>query len=156
MASGQLQPVLQQLRHLVGAPADQLSDQILLERFATRHDEADFEAILRRHGALVLGVCRRALGHEQDAEDVFQATFMVLACKAGSIRKQASLSSWLHGVAYRLAQKARASAARRRTHERRCGAMYAANACPDPGWNELRPVLDEELQHLPAKRLCRH
>src|SRR5690349_5197514 len=75
-----------------------LSDQQLLERFLSERSEVSFAVLVQRHGPMVLGVCRRVLRHMQDAEDAFQATFLVLAQRAGSIRKQESLSSWLHGV----------------------------------------------------------
>src|SRR5438105_3986596 len=110
MATGQLDLVLEHIRKMVAAEsATSLSDRILLERFANQREEIVFEALLRRHGPLVLAVCRRVLSQEQDVEDVFQATFLVLARKAGTIRKRASLGSWLHGVAFRLALKARAA-----------------------------------------------
>ena len=93
---------------LVGAVGG-MSDEQLLEKFAAE-SEADrqiaFEAIVRRHGPMVLGVCRRILRHEQDAEDAFQATFMVLALRAGMVRKRKSLGPWLHGVAARIARRA--------------------------------------------------
>src|SRR5262249_39866466 len=102
------------LRHIhtlaVVQVCEELPDEELVRRFVTRRDEAAFEALLRRHGALVLGVCRRVLRHEQDAEDAFQATFLILASKAGSLRARQSVGSWLHGVAYRVAQRARAQA----------------------------------------------
>src|SRR6516164_155013 len=89
-------------------PADGPTDQELLETFLAHRDETAFEALLRRHGPMVLGVCRRVLRHTQDAEDAFQATFLVLARKAGSLRSRELLSSWLYGIAYRTAMKARA------------------------------------------------
>jgi RNA polymerase sigma factor (sigma-70 family) len=152
MASAHLDIVLRHIRKVVGgAPGKEPTDRELLERFSTRREEAVFEALVRRHGPLVLGVCRRVLGREHDAEDAFQATFLVLARKAGSIRKRASLGSWLYGVAYRLALKAKASAARRRAHERRYGERARAEPESDrAGW-ELRPVLDEELRRLPER-----
>jgi RNA polymerase sigma factor (sigma-70 family) len=100
---------------------------------------------------MVLGLCRRVLNQEQDAEDAFQATFLVLALKAKSIRKQGSLGSWLYGVACRLALKMKAQTARRRLHERRAVPMVSEAPNGDQDWTELRPLLDEELQHLPEK-----
>jgi RNA polymerase sigma factor (sigma-70 family) len=98
-----------------------------------------------------MGVCRRILNHTQDAEDAFQATFLVLARKAGSIRKKESLGSWLYGVAYHLAVAAREQSARRRTHEREAHAMSQPDAGAEAVWPELQPVLDEELHRLPDK-----
>src|SRR6266853_1703931 len=86
---------------------DTLPDGQLLARFVAGQDETAFAALVRGHGPMVLGVCRRVLRHAQDAEDVFQATFLILARKASSIRKPEALSCWLHGVAYRLALKAK-------------------------------------------------
>src|SRR5258708_471278 len=106
--------LLRQIRKVVAAqcPSRQ-SDLALLQQFIAERDEAAFAALLQRHAPLVLGVCRNVLHHHQDAEDVFQAVFLVLARKPHTIRKQQALSSWLHGVAYRLALKARAQRARR-------------------------------------------
>jgi RNA polymerase sigma factor (sigma-70 family) len=129
-----------------------LSERELVERFLSGHDEAAFQAILSRHGPMVFRVCRRVLSQEQDVEDAFQATFLVLAREAHKIRKQGSLASWLHGVAYRAALKARAGAARRRTCEARIKGPPPAAALPDEvSWKELRSLLDEELTRLPAK-----
>src|SRR5215831_19130417 len=98
MANAQLDVVLRQLRRLAASrPVDDLTDGELLDRFRGCREEAAFAALVRRHGKRVLGVCRRVLGHEQDAEDAFQATFLVLAQRAGSIRKPGSLGSWLYG-----------------------------------------------------------
>src|SRR5262249_17926422 len=100
----------------------------------------------------VLGVCRRVLNHEQEAEDAFQATFLVLVRRAASIARPELLGNWLYGVAYRTAQKNRARLARRHYHERRVESMPPID---DPQaelcWKELRGVLDDELQHVPAK-----
>jgi RNA polymerase sigma factor (sigma-70 family) len=128
------------------------SDRQLLEAFLARRDETSFAALVERYGGLVLGVCRRVLGHRQDAEDVFQATFLVLARQASGIRRRGSVSCWLHGVAWRLAQKARVRAARRRTLER----LAVVNAAPaDPpgaaAERELAGRLDEVLVRLPEK-----
>ena len=132
-------------------------DGQLLEHFARRGDETAFAALLERHGPTVLGVCRRVLHHDEDAEDVFQATFLILARKAGTIRKSTAVGSWLYGVAHRLALKTRASAARRGAHERTSQAAGAGlrTDSPDPAadlaWRELRGVLDEELARLPDR-----
>jgi RNA polymerase sigma factor (sigma-70 family) len=133
-----------------------LTDAQLLERFATQKDAAAFEALLARHGPLVWGLCRRLLREPHDAEDAFQATFLVLARRAAAIRRPEAVGSWLYGVAYHLAHKLRARAATRRASERR-GAELAAAGRPRADlisivvWRELRPVLDEELGQLPAK-----
>ncbi len=113
------------LRHLQrAAPATEArTDRQLLEQFARHHDERAFASLVRRHGGLVLGVCWRVLRRAPDAEDAFQATFLVLARKAGSMRWQDSVGSWLHAVAYRLAQKAKSEAARRAHKERKAADM---------------------------------
>jgi RNA polymerase sigma factor (sigma-70 family) len=152
MTSGQLNQVLRQLCRLVGVRSvEELGDRQLLEAFAKNRDAAAFEVLVQRHGPLVLGVCKRVLHEEHDAEDAFQATFMVLARKADSIRRQEAVGSWLCGTAYRLALKARAAAGRRREQERQAGQMASTQTEPDPHWQELRPVLDEELNRLPDK-----
>ena len=102
MATGQATLVVHHIRRLLRGPGD-ATDVELLERFQSRHEGAAFAALVERHGPMVLGVCRRLLSQEQDAEDAFQATFLVLALKAGASRKQGSLGSWLYGVASRLA-----------------------------------------------------
>jgi RNA polymerase sigma factor (sigma-70 family) len=128
-------------------------DAELLERFAASGDQSAFAALLKRHGPMVFGVCRRVLNDRDDADDAFQATFLVLARKAGSVRRSASLASWLYGVAHRTALKARASAAQRRAIERE--AIPTRTAVPDPAlealWRDLRPLLDEEVARLPEK-----
>jgi RNA polymerase sigma factor (sigma-70 family) len=148
MAAGHLGRILRHLRRAVPTPADGVPDEQLLERFAVRRDEAAFEALVRRHGPMVFGVCRRVLGHAQDAEDAFQATFLVLARKAGSLRDRDRVGPWLYGVAYRTAQEARRAAARRRAKEAQ---VEPRAAVPDDSWADLRRVLDEELARLPAK-----
>jgi RNA polymerase sigma factor (sigma-70 family) len=127
------------------------SDEQLLHDFTTRRDESAFAVLLRRHGPMVLHVCRRVLGHEQDAEDAFQATFLVLARSAASLRNKTSLASWLYGTAYRTALKARQSAARRRKREDQTAARSPANPSEELLWREVRELLDEETALLPEK-----
>src|SRR5262249_50355259 len=115
------------------------------------HDESAFEALLLRHGPLVWGVCRRLLRDRADAEDAFQAAFLVLAQKAASVRAQGSVAGWLHGVAYRLALQARARSARRVAHERQAAAAAHPEPAPAAADPELRAVLDEELGQLPDR-----
>jgi RNA polymerase sigma factor (sigma-70 family) len=147
MANSQLTGVLRHLRRSLPQAGGPLTDGQLLGRFLATRDEAAFEALLRRHGPMVLGVCRRVLRSLHDAEDAFQATFIVLVCKASSVASRESVGSWLYGVAYRTAQKARTAAARRRTKERHM-ARPEAQRDSDP-WAELRPLIDEELSRLP-------
>lgn len=140
--------VLRQLRQAV---LGEDGDAELLERFLSQRDGDAFAALVRRHGPMVLGVCRRALRHEQDAEDAFQAAFLVLVRKAGSIRKRESLGSWLHGVAHRTALEARSAAARRGGTEKQVTIMpeQAVEAAEVVG--DLHAVLDAELSRLPDK-----
>src|SRR5262249_598098 len=142
MATAQLGTVLHHLRSLIDlrGTAD-LTDAELLERFARRHEEAAFASLLKRYGPLVLGVCRRVLGDAHDAEDAFQATFLVLVRKAAALGGCESLGYWLYTVAYRTAARARTSAARRRRHERQAGAMSDADPLADLAWRDLRPLL---------------
>ena len=126
---------------------DQLPDEQLLRQFRERGDEACFHALLRRHGPMVLALCRSMLRSEADAEDAFQATFLVLAKQARAVRKQASLASWLHGVAYRTCLRARADFARRRRHESQA-APLEATVPADPAWVDYQRVLHEELDRL--------
>src|SRR5262245_13323176 len=111
MAATQTGAVVRHIRELLSADARvNLPDAELLGRFTAARDEGAFAALVRRHGGLVLGVCRRVLGNHADAEDAFQATFLVLAKKAAAINRQAALPSWLYQVAYRVAVKAKAQA----------------------------------------------
>jgi RNA polymerase sigma-70 factor (ECF subfamily) len=124
MASAQPGTVLRLIRGMVNARAyEGTSDGELMERFLAGREEGAFVALLKRHGPMVLHVCRRVRGNEHDAEDAFQATFLLLARKAGSIRKRESVASWLHGVAQRVAREARGRAARRQARERRAADM---------------------------------
>src|SRR5438270_1003538 len=120
MATATLASVLQHIRTIANARSyEETSDRGLLERFIAQREEAAFVALRKRHGPMVLQVCRRIQGNEHDAEDVFQATFLLLARKARSIRKRGSVASWLHGVAHRLALEANRQKTRRRERERR-------------------------------------
>src|SRR5262245_44138725 len=119
MPGAPLSQVLRHLRRLTAAAAGgEATDAELLGRFVADRDEAAFEGLVRRHGGLVWGLCRRLLQHPQDAEDAFQATFLVLARKAASISRREQLSNWLYGVAYRVAVRARACSARWRSQQR--------------------------------------
>jgi RNA polymerase sigma factor (sigma-70 family) len=149
MATGQLTDVLRHLRRLTLArEAGALTDGQLLERFLSRGEEAAFEALLRRHGPMVLGVCRRILHNADDADDAFQATFLVLVRKAGSVVPREAVGNWLYGVAYRTALKARELLGKRRAKERNMAKRVAVEY---PAWDELRPLLDQELSRLPDK-----
>jgi RNA polymerase sigma factor (sigma-70 family) len=128
-----------------------MEDAELLGAFVTGLDEAAFEALLRRHGPMVFGVAHRVLKNEADSEDVFQATFLLLARKAGSIRKRQSLASWLHGVAHRLAVHERSCRARNRVAQTRIAEARLASQPAPTAWSELRDVLDDVLARLPEK-----
>jgi RNA polymerase sigma factor (sigma-70 family) len=144
--------ILRQLRTLIeGETTRGLPDEELLKRFAARRDEVAFAALVQRHGRLVWAVCGRVLQHEQDAEDTFQATFLVLARKAASIRKREAVGSWLHGVAYRIAVRARKMARTRRAKEAMTQGKAAADPAAAASWREVQAALDEELQRLPEK-----
>ena len=151
MSRATLPAVLSHLRRLIRPPAPpEVTDRQLLRRFAADRDEAAFAALVRRHGPLVRGVCRRLLRQEQDAEDAFQATFLVLARKA-DLAWRDSVSGWLHGVAVRVARKARARAARRRGRELTTGDPPDVAARPEDGMRDLAARLDEELARLPER-----
>jgi RNA polymerase sigma factor (sigma-70 family) len=127
-----------------------LTDGELLENFITRPDEGYFEALVRRHGPMVLGVCRRFLRNPHDAEDAFQAAFLVLAQRAASVVPRDLVGNWLYGVAYRTALAARRAAARRRAREKQVPDMPEPQVEMEETWLELLPLLDRELNRLPA------
>jgi RNA polymerase sigma-70 factor (ECF subfamily) len=143
-AIGQLRAVL--LRDGAG-----LTDGQLLECYISRRDEAAFEALVRRHGPMVFGVCRRVLRHHQDSEDAFQATFLVLARKAGSIDPPEMVGNWLYGVAYRTALNAKRVATKRRIREQQTAKMPDPVLSQDDACQDLPPLLDQELSGLPEK-----
>ncbi len=152
MAAGESIEVLQRTEVDFVSDATEPTDAQLLDRFLTACDEAAFAALVRRHGPMVLGVCRRILRQPQDAEDAFQATFLVLVRKAATIGRRELLGNWLYGVAYRTALDARAATARRRLHEKQVSPMPEpeVTAPNDVGADE-RLILDEELHRLPGK-----
>ena len=129
-----------------------LSDGELLERFVAHRDAEAFEVLVARHGPMVLSVCRGILHDPNDAEDAFQAAFLILVKKAGSIRGHRSLGGWLYRVAQRVAIQANAAAARRRAHERRAAEMAVTTSTPGPVVpDDLQPALHEEIGRLPEK-----
>jgi RNA polymerase sigma factor (sigma-70 family) len=128
-----------------------LTDALLLERFALQQDETAFEALLHRHGPLVFGVCRRLLSNLHDAEDAFQATFLILARKAGGLSRSALLGNWLYGVAYKVAARARKTAIRRHLREGTDADLAEMPNRLPPAEPDLAPLLHEELQRLPDK-----
>jgi RNA polymerase sigma factor (sigma-70 family) len=129
--------------------ARQLGDGELLERFVAAKDGAAFAVLVQRHASMVLGVCRRMLGSVHDAEDACQAAFLVLAQKAASIRKTTSLSSWLHGAAWRVASHVRRERLRRSNCQRQIQEPAVADPAAEVSWREVQTVLDEELKKLP-------
>lgn len=144
--------LLRYLRRVTDPDCAQVGDGQLIERFLAERDEAAFTALVRRHGPMVYALCRRLLHNEHDAEDAFQATFLVLARKAASVRRHRSLGGWLHEVAYHLALRAKTSAAKRQKREQEERPMTPVD---DPALEaerrELLALLDEELRQLPSK-----
>jgi RNA polymerase sigma factor (sigma-70 family) len=151
MAGRQLNTVMQHIRRLALPPGCRLSDRELLERFISRRDEGAFAALVQRHGPMVLGLCRRVLRHDQDAEDACQAAFLVLARKAGSIRNRDCAGSWLHGVAYRIARNLSREIARRRARESPAKEISQADPAGDLSWREVRAALDQVIDGMPER-----
>ncbi|HEV3448461.1 MAG TPA: sigma-70 family RNA polymerase sigma factor, partial [Gemmataceae bacterium] len=152
MNQREISTVLDHIGRFVGEPRMAgLNDKQLLERFANQRDEQAFAVLVRRHGARVLGVCRRVVQQAQEAEDVFQATFLVLARKAAHVNWHESVGNWLYEVAYRLAHKARQEMTRRRVHEQRAAVTQGSEPRPEWMWRELSSILDDELSRLSPK-----
>jgi RNA polymerase sigma factor (sigma-70 family) len=150
MSHSALAAGLRQLRYkLASQQHNDDSDEQLLNAFAVQREDSAFAVLVQRHGPMVMRVCRRVLEHEQDAEDAFQATFLVLARNAVRLRKKSSLASFLHGTAYRLALSAKRAAARRRKHEGRAPARPPVDPAEELSWREVRALLDEEIDRLP-------
>src|SRR6516165_8235734 len=125
--------LLRHIHRLAAAPAADLEpDATLLHRYVRQRDEAAFAALVRRHGGLVLGVCRRVLGDDHRAEDAFQAAWLVFARKAATVRPAAGLAGWLHGVARQTARNVLRGEARRRKYETAAQRTASAPRRPDP------------------------
>jgi RNA polymerase sigma factor (sigma-70 family) len=152
LVTTQLDPLIHHLRQFARShePAAKTDGQ-LLESFVARRDESAFAALVRRHGPMVLGVCRRVLRNYHDAEDAFQATFLVLARKARSVRPAERVANFLHGVAYRTALKVKSMTAKKQARERQVIELPEIEAPRNDYWRDLRPVLDQELNGLPDK-----
>jgi RNA polymerase sigma factor (sigma-70 family) len=149
MATGQINRVIEHLRKtILASDTAQISDGQLLECFVARREERGFELLLQRHGPMVLSVCKRVLGSHHDAEDAFQATFLVLARKAGSIRPREMVGNWLYGVACKTALRARSLLAKRQAREKQMNPMPEREAPAPDAWPEVQRVLDEELSRL--------
>jgi RNA polymerase sigma factor (sigma-70 family) len=148
MANNNASQVIRHIRRAV------MADGQLLDCFLTQRDEAAFAALVQRHGPMVWGVCRRLLRHHHDAEDAFQATFLVLTRRAAAVEPKEMVANWLYGVAHQTALKARSVAAKRKGREKQMA--EAAEAAAEAGverdrWDDLRPLLDQELSRLPDK-----
>lgn len=153
MTTSQTSSVMQQLRRAAllhdGAG---LTDGQLLECFIAHGDDRAFEILVRRHGPMVRNVCGRVLHHQADAEDAFQATFLILARKARSVRPRDMVANWLYGVAYHTALKARALRAKRWAKEKPLNTIPEPEAMPAAVGSDWRPILDQELSRLPDPR----
>jgi RNA polymerase sigma factor (sigma-70 family) len=151
MRQGQLRAVLGYLHRVANPATGSPTDDQLLNRWRNQRDPAAFEVLVWRHGALVWNVCRRTLGREQDVEDAFQATFLTFLRKSDTIGHGRCLGSWLYKVAYRTALAARAASARHTVHEQPNADVLETAAIETDDWDDLGPVLDEEIHRLPEK-----
>ena len=152
MSSNSLAGILKHLHKLSSLQAlVDLNDSELLDRFLSLQDEMAFTVLIERHGPMVHAVCCRTLGNTHDAEDACQATFLVLARKAQTIRKKHSLSSWLHGVALRLANSLKRSQSQRQRREQLSAKSESCPPDTDISWREVQSILDAELQSLPER-----
>jgi RNA polymerase sigma factor (sigma-70 family) len=150
MAVTQMNRIVEQLRHTALARSD-ARDGDLLDAFVARREESAFELLVRRHGPMVLGVCLRVLGNRHDAEDAFQATFLVLVRKAASVEPRELVGNWLYGVAYQTAVRARATAGKRYSRETLMNTLPEPAVEPGDPWLDLQPILDQELSRLADK-----
>ena len=144
--------ILDPLRRLISRQTGSaLTDAQLLDNFVARREEASFEVLVWRHGAMVLALCNRVLRDSHEAEDAFQATFLVLARKAGSIGRGEAVACWLYKVAHRIAVRLRTAAAKRQLGTELPDGILAPEVSDDAEWRDLRPVLDDEIARLPDK-----
>src|SRR5215468_9754274 len=150
MATSQLSEAVEHLRRAVLPPDAGLTDGQLLRDYLNNGGELALAALVRRHGPTVWGVCRRVLSNHHDAEDAFQATFLVLVRKASSIKPRDMVGNWLYGVAHQTALKARARSAKRQAREKQVIAMPEP-AAPTDHTDDLARLLDQELSRLPDK-----
>src|SRR5262245_32678318 len=150
---GELTALKAVLARLAGEDRPDVPDAALLERFHASNDQAAFAVLVRRHGGMVLGVCRRVLRNPSDAEDASQATFLVLARRAAAVRRHPCVPGWLHEAARRTAGALRRQIARRRVHEHAAAGLADDPAPPDadPSWREVGALLDDELARLPDR-----
>lgn len=151
MPAKPLDKAVHQLCEIAIRAGTELSDDQLLGHFIDHRDEAAFAVLVRRHGPMVWSLCRRVIGHQQDAEDAFQATFMVLARKAASVRPRHMLANWLYGVARRTALKAKTVAAKRHRREKLMVAIPEPSGVNRDRWTDLKSLIDQELARLPDK-----
>jgi RNA polymerase sigma factor (sigma-70 family) len=152
MATGEASEVIRHLRRTVLLRGEAgLTDGELLESFLSHRGGAAMEVLVQRHAPMVWGVCRRVLANHHDAEDAFQATFLVLVRRAASIASRELLASWLYGVARQTALKARATTARRKGRERQVTAVPEPAVAGQDAWDDLGPLLDQELSRLPDR-----
>src|ERR1043166_279910 len=151
MAVHRLTQVIQNLRNNSLPDESRAADGKLLDHFIEYHDESAFAGLMQRHGPMVWGVCRRIVSHHQDAEDAFQATFLVLARKANSIRPREMVANWLYGVAHRTALKAKTMAAKRYTREKQVTTMPEPAAAEQSAWGNLESLIDQEVANLSDK-----
>jgi RND family efflux transporter MFP subunit len=152
MTWSNLRKVVRYLHAVAGPPSSAgPTDGQLLDRYVVQRDEAAFELLLWRHGTMVLNVCRRVLRDEHDAEDAFQATFLAFVRKARSIVRREAVAGWLYRVAYRVALEARSRVQKTAQREKRGAEKLALAEGTEAGWDELRPLLDEEVNRLPER-----
>ena len=151
MPKSSFQEVLRFIHRACGAPGGDKTDHELLESFLTQREESALTCLVQRHGQMILSVCRQVLGDSADAEDAFQATFLVLVRRKTSLGGAGSVGGWLHGVAQHIALKARAKNSKRRNRERQARKMSEERPLDDLTFQELRAVLNEEIASLPEK-----